>query len=141
MLSPLTNACENNEEMVKVIKATIQKTVEFTIKLSLENSMPIFIAKIQDDVQKAMVTAIDNGLAKKKRELQDELMQKITSAINKTDLKAMAHSEEFKQYNRREKLRISGIPEATYIDQNGTTRPETSQASVHNVVELGRFLE
>ena len=140
VLSPLTNACEN-EEMVKVIEATIQKTVESTIKVSLENSMPIFIAKIQDEVQKTMVTAIDNALAKMKRELQDELMQKINSAVNKTDLKAMAHSEELEQYNRRENLRISGIPEATFIDQNGTTRPETSNASVHKVVELGRFLE
>ena len=52
VLSPLTNACENNEEMVKVIKATMQKTVESTIKVSLDNSMPNFIAKIQDEVQK-----------------------------------------------------------------------------------------
>ena len=76
-----------------------------------------------------------------KIELQDELGQKTNSAVNKTDLKAMAHSEELEQYNRRENLRISGIPEATYIDPNGTTRPETSKASVHKFVELGRFLE
>ena len=103
--------------------------------------MPIFIAKIQDEVQKTMVTAIDNALAKMKRELQDELLQKISSGVSKTDLKAMAHSEELEQYNRIENLRISGIPEARYIDQNGTTRPETSQASVHKVGELGRFFE
>ena len=77
-----------------------------------------------------MVTAIDNALVKMKRELQEELVQKIISAVNKTDLKAMAHSQELEQYNRRENLLINGIPEATYIDQYGTTRPETSQASV-----------
>ena len=79
VLSPLTNACENNEEMVKVFEATIQKTVESTIntiKVPLDNSMPIFIAKIQDEVQKTMVAAIDNALAKMKIELQDELVQK-----------------------------------------------------------------
>ena len=133
VLSPLTIACENNEEMVKVIKATIQKTVESTIKMSLENSMPIFIAKIQDEVQKTRVTAIDNAPANMKRELHDELVQKINSAVNETDLESMAHSEELEQFNRGEKLRISGIPEATYFDQNGTTCPETSQASVHKV--------
>ena len=53
----------------------------------------------------------------------------------------MAQSEELEQYNRRENLRISGISEATYINQIRTIRPETSQASVHKVVELGRFLE
>ena len=70
-----------------------------------------------------------------KGELQEELVQETNSAVCKTDLKAMAHSEEFKQYNRRENLRISGIPEAAYIDENETTRPETSQASVHKLVE------
>ena len=106
--------------------------------MSLENWMQIFIAKIQDEVQKTMVIAIDNALVKMKSELQDELVQKITRAVNKTDLKAMTHSEEFDQYNTRENLRIS---EAPYIDQNGTNRPETSQTSVHKVVELGKFLE
>ena len=88
-----------------------------------------------------MVTAIDNALVKMKSEQQDELVQKITRAVNKTDLKAMTHSEEFDRYNTRENLRISGIPEAPYIEQNGTNRPETSQTSVHKVVELGKFLE
>ena len=138
LLSPLTNSCE---EMVKVIEATIQRTVESTIKVSLEKLMPIFIAKNQDEVQKIMLNAIENALAKMKRELQYELLQKKNSAVNKIDLKAMAQSEELEQYNRRENLRISGIPEATYIDQNETTRPETSQASVHKLVELGRFPE
>ena len=42
VLSALTNAREKkNEEMVKVIEATINKTVESTTKKSLENSMPI----------------------------------------------------------------------------------------------------
>ena len=60
VLSRLTNACENNEEMVKIIEATIQKTVESNIKVSLEKSMPIFIAKFQDEVQKTMVTALQS---------------------------------------------------------------------------------
>ena len=55
--------------------------------------------------------------------------KKIDSAVTKTDLKAMAPSEELEQYNRREILPISGNPVATYIDQNVITRPETSQAS------------
>ena len=127
-----------NEE---VVEATIQKTMETMIKVSLEYSMPISIAKYQDEVQKTMVTAIDNARVKMKRELQDKQKQKINSAVNKTDLKVMAHAEELEEYNRRENLRIRDIPEATYNDKNGTTRPETSQASVHKVIELGRFLE
>ena len=65
-----------------------------------------------------MVTAIDNALLKFKRELQDELVQKINIAVNKSDLKAMARSEELEKYNRKENLCISDIPEATYFDQN-----------------------
>ena len=68
-------------------------------------------------------------------------MQKINIAVNKSDLKAMAHSEELEQYNRRQNLRVSAIPEATHIDQNGTTRPEKSQTSVHKVVGHGKLLE
>ena len=51
VLSPLTDARENNEEMVKVIKDTTQETLESTIKVSLKNSMSIFITKIEDEVQ------------------------------------------------------------------------------------------
>ena len=47
---------------------------------------------------------------------------------------------EDRKHNRSESLPISGIPEATYNDQNGTTCLETSQASVHKIVELVRFL-
>ena len=53
-----------------------------------------------------------------KRELQAEVEQKIKSAFNKIDLKAVAHSEELEPYNGKT-LSISGTPEATYIDQNG----------------------
>ena len=141
VLSALTNAIGNIEETVKVIETTVQKTVESTINASLEKSMLTFTAKWQDEVQKTMGTAVDNALVKLKRELQDKHEQKNISAVNKTDLKAMAHSEELKQYNRRENLHISGNLEFTNNDQNGTTRPETSQAIVNKVVENGRFLQ
>ena len=84
-----------------------------------------------------MATAIDNALVNMKRDLQGELEKKFNRAHNKNDLKAMAHSEEFGQYNRRANWRISSIPEAPYIDQKGKTRPETPQASVHKSSNLG----
>ena len=111
-------------------KDTLQNQIEKAVEKSLEKCLP----RLNDDLLDKLKLLIKNAVNTLKTQLQEEM----TSMENKMNLKMMSEIELLENYNRRENIRIVGLPESV-SDENGKFRGESCEETMQNVVELTKL--
>ena len=97
-------------------KDTLQNQIETAVEKSLEK----ILSRLNDDLLDKLKLLIENAVNTLKTQLQEEM----TSMENRMNLKMMSEIELLENYNRRENIRIVGLPESV-SDENGKFRGES----------------
>ena len=111
-------------------KDTLQNQIETAVEKSLEK----FLSRLNDDLLDKLKLLIENAVNTLKTQLQEEM----TSMENRMNLKMMSEIELLENYNRRENIRIVGLPESV-SDENGKFRGESCEETLQKVVELAKL--
>ena len=90
--------------------------------------------RLNDDLLDKLKFLIENAVNTLKTLLQEEM----TSMENRMNLKMMSEIELLENYNRRENIRIVGLPESV-SDENGKFRGESCEETLQKVVELAKL--
>ena len=84
-----------------------ERSIEEVIQSALEAHMPSIIAGIQEEVRNSVSAAINDAIAK----LKDEFAQKLTVHEEKCNLNSLFEAEVLESYNRRDNIKVIGLPE------------------------------
>ena len=94
-------------------ESDLTKTVNETIQAVLTSSMPEIMKTIQDQLTVKIKAAVDECLRSLREDITKEVKQTVFYAEERSDLKAKCESEMLESYNRRENVRIIGMPDST----------------------------
>ena len=110
-----------------------ERSMEEVIQSALAAQMPSIIAGIQAEVRNSVSAAINDAIAK----LKDEFAQKLTVQEERCNLKSLSEAELLESYNRRDNIKIIGLPEV--IKDDG--KPEAHAETIEEVVKLANKIE
>ena len=110
-----------------------ERSMEEVIQSALAAQMPSIIAGIQAEVRNSVSAAINDAIAK----LKDEFAQKLTVQEERCNLKSLSEAEQLESYNRRDNIKIIGLPEV--IKDDG--KPEAYAETIEEVVKLANKIE
>ena len=123
-----TDDNDNNDEL----KNTIQEAVA--------SAIPGIVKIIEEQIIQSIQSAIDERLNKAKDEIKKEVNESIYYAEERCNLKAKCESELLESYNRRENVRIIGLPEEVSDDPEKKNDEDYDRTS-EKVVDFGSALE
>ena len=89
-----------------------EQSMEDFIHSALAAQMPNIIAGIQAEVRNSVTAAINDAIAK----LKNEFAQKLTMQEERCNLKSLSEAEILEIYNRRDNIKVIGLPEVIKDD-------------------------
>ena len=110
-----------------------ERSMEELMQSALAAQMPSIIAGIQAEVRNSVTAAINDAIAK----LKDEFSQKLTMSEERCNLKSLSEAELLESYNRRDNIKVIGLPEV--IKDDG--KPEAYAETIKEVVKLADKME
>ena len=110
-----------------------ERSIEEDIQSTLAPQMPSIIAGIQAEVRNSVSAAINDAIAK----LKDEFAQKLTVQEERCNLKSLSEAELLESYNRRDNIKVFGMPEVIMDDG----KPEPYTETIKNIVKLANKVE
>ena len=106
-LSPMT------EEYTEDNGNDLTKTVQEAIQAGVASSMPGIMKSIQDQLTTKIKAVIDECLKNLREDITNEINGAVFYAEERSALKAECESEMLESYNRRENVRIIGMPDSS----------------------------
>ena len=94
-------------------ESDLTKTVQEAIQAAVASSMPDIMKTIQDQLTTKIKAAVDESLKSLREDITREFKETVFYAEERSDLKAKCESEMLESYNRRENVRIIGMPESS----------------------------
>ena len=107
--------------------------MEEVIQSALAAQLPSINAGIQAEVRNSVSAAINDAIAK----LKDEFAQKLTVQEERCNLKSLSEAKLLESYNRRENIKVIGLPEV--IKDDG--KPETYAEAIKEIVKCANKIE
>ena len=115
------------------------KIEEMIIK-SVNNAVPKIIESVVTQIQSTMIGTVKQVVDVMKEEIIEQVSQDIQSSELRTTLRARCEAELLENYNRRDNLKIFGLDEKTHVDDKGNTRPESTETTMENVLQLAKTI-
>ena len=110
-----------------------ERSKEEAIQSALAAQMPSIIAGIQAEVRNSVSAAINDAIDK----LKDEFAQKLTVQEERCNLKSLSETELLESYNRRDNIKVIGLPEV--IEDDG--KPEAYAETINEIVIFANTIE
>ena len=93
-------------------ESDITNGVQEAIPAAVASSMPDIVKTIQDQLTTKIKAAVDESLKSLREDITKEVKESFY-AEERSDLKAKCENEMLESYNRRENVRIIGMPESS----------------------------
>ena len=116
---------ENSEDDVT---EKLRHTVEESMKLLI----PSFVEQIKAQLMTAINVAVESAINNMQKEIISSSKMEIASQANISYLRTLSEAEKLESYNRRDNLRILGIPECL----EGENNRENFDKTIAKVVEI-----
>ena len=123
VLSPCDE--ENSEDDVT---GKLKHTIEESMKLLI----PSLVEQIKAQLMTAINVAVESAINNMKKEIISSSNMEIASQANVSYLRTLSEAEKLESYNRRDNLRILGIPECL----EGENNRENFDTTIAKVVEI-----
>ena len=123
VLSPCDE--ENSEDDVT---GKLKHTIEESMKLLI----PSLVEQIKAQLMNAINVAVESAINNMKKEIISSSKMEIASQANVSYLRTLSEAEKLESYNRRDNLRILGIPECL----EGENNRENFDTTIAKVVEI-----
>ena len=107
----LQSLSEANNSLNETIESTIEKVLEFQIQKIVE--------KLESSLSAIFKYLINQGLQDIKESVIKEFLETIEMETRKCNLKSVSEAELLEGYNRRDNVRIIGLPEEKRTGDNG----------------------
>ena len=112
----------------------VNSSIEAGIQKALEDLIPTFVQKLKKELSETINAIVED----KFKTLRAELEEHSNFQRGKIELKALSETEFLQTYNRRDNIKILGLPEQS---SGKETHEETSKAVVNLASEIGVKLE
>ena len=129
VLSPLEEVSTN--EMTEKIRLTIQE--------SIQTAIPHIISNLTMQLKESIKEMVNDAVQSLKVELTSRIQNTATFSENRSALLTLSEAELLESYNRRDNVRILGLPEESKTSP--TDKGETYEKSIENVLQLSNKLK
>ena len=130
VLSPLN---ENEKDFTAAIESAIEK--------SFEKLLPSLVLKIQSSLQESIQQTLNEAVAKIRSEIWDFMTNGMNCLERRMDLKVKCETELVESYNRRDNVRIIGLPEEPERTTEGNrTLGEPPETTMRKVVDIANII-
>ena len=123
----------------EIMTDNLWKKIEGTILSSINNAIPKIIENIVAELQCTFQSFVDTAVDQAKGEILTKVSQQIGFVDLKNDLMAKCEAEQLETYNRRDNIKILGLPENTR--ENGEPAGESYEHTMDKVLDLTSKLE
>ena len=133
VLSPVSeNGLPTEEETTKFINNAVHKAIA--------SSIPTIVSQLRSELQTTISAAVAEAIVALKKDLLNEVNEKLVFAEQRSDLKTLCESEQLESYNRRDNLKICGLEEDTRTDETGRMIGEKPEQTITKVVEVANAI-
>ena len=115
---------------------SLNETIESTIEKVLESQIPKIVEKLETSLSAIFKSLINQGLQDIKESVLKETMETIEMETRKCNLKSVSEAELLEKYNRRDNVRIIGLPEVKGTADNGQRFFEDYNQSIEKVLSV-----
>lgn len=117
----------------------IAEKIQVTIQESIQKSLPSIIETLERKLQESIMKSIETALVAIKKDVHEALQGEMEHSKLQTELQIWCESEKIENYNRRDNIRIFGIPEdITKVE--GRTVGESAEVTMNKVLTVAKEL-
>ena len=128
-------------EQSPVTEVTMNEAIAAAVSQTVKQVLPKIVEEVKATINESIKTMIGQLMADMKREILKEMREEAINQQREADLKMLCETEMLESYNRRDNVRIIGVPEASKVDANNRPISEASEETMAKVVGIAQQID